>query len=148
MISLNVKNCQLLKDFRISKNVKAKDIAIHINISNAYISKLLKGDYKTIEEIVLLRIIKYITDNETEQNEIFNNIKNMAEKQTLSQQAKEKITELELYIKDFQKVLNSMDDNISINEQMKETLIQQAKENINIYKKVIHDLIDNILLPE
>jgi len=148
MISLNVKNCQLLKDFRISKNVKAKDIAIHINTSNAYISKLEKGDYKTIEEIVLLRIIKYITDNETEQNEIFNNIKNMAEKQTLSQQAKEKITELELYIKDFQKVLNSMDDNISINEQMKETLIQQAKENINIYKKVIHDLIDNILLPE
>lgn len=58
-----------LKNLRIQKNVKAIDVAKSISKTGAYISKLEKGVLNTIDENVLVNIIRNLSNSEEEFNE-------------------------------------------------------------------------------
>lgn len=53
-----------LKDFRNQYKVKAKDLAEHLGKSGAYISKLEKGEIRTIEKQEFVKITNFITKTE------------------------------------------------------------------------------------
>jgi len=144
MINLNIKNCQLLKDFRLSKNVTATDIATEIGRSNAYVTKLEKGDYKTIDDNVLNKIIQFISKDINEQKKILESILYISKEQSILQQIKYKLLEVELYTQDFTKALKSFENNIHFNEKMTLMFEKDANEKLITCKNTLHSLIDQI----
>lgn len=60
-IAISESMAQKLKEFRTTHNVKAKDIATHINKTAAYYSKLENAAIKTIEKSDLEKILNFIT---------------------------------------------------------------------------------------
>lgn len=56
---------QKLKEFRINYNIKAKDIAEHINKTAAYYSKLENAAIKTVEYSSFVKILNFITNTDT-----------------------------------------------------------------------------------
>lgn len=53
-----------IKELRLKSKVKAKDLAVFINKSPAYISKLENGEIKQIEDSIFRNIINFITKDE------------------------------------------------------------------------------------
>ena len=64
MIKINSDNAAKLKDFRLKHNVKSKDLAIYIDKSPAYISKLEHGEIQRLPKETLIRMANYISGNE------------------------------------------------------------------------------------
>lgn len=58
-----------LKTLRIENNIPSKEVAAHLNKSASFISKLEKGELKTVEVDELLEVLRYITNNQYEQDE-------------------------------------------------------------------------------
>lgn len=56
---------QKLKEFRINYNIKAKDVAEHINKTAAYYSKLENAAIKTIEYSTFVKVLNFITNTDT-----------------------------------------------------------------------------------
>ena len=54
----------VIKSTRIANNVTAKSIAEHVGKSQSYISKLEKGDIKSIEQSELISIFRFILGSE------------------------------------------------------------------------------------
>jgi len=53
-----------LREFRLRSGIRAKELAQYIGKTPAYITKLEKGDFKTMDEDALQEIVKYITSDE------------------------------------------------------------------------------------
>lgn len=63
-----------LKALRIQKNIPAKDLAERIGRSSAYITKLEKGEAKSIDNDLLDSILSFLTDGDTEGDELVEKI--------------------------------------------------------------------------
>lgn len=59
-----------LKALRLQKNIQAKELAKKINRSSAYITKLEKGDVKSIENDLLDSILSFLTGGDPEGDEL------------------------------------------------------------------------------
>ena len=53
-----------LKDFRNQYQVKAKDVAVHMEKSAAYISKLEKGEIHQINKDEFVKMVNYISSSD------------------------------------------------------------------------------------
>lgn len=62
----------IIKSTRVSHNVTAKSVAEHLGKSQAFISKLEKGDLKTIEQSELISIFEFILGSQEEFQEFLN----------------------------------------------------------------------------
>lgn len=62
-INVTTEIASKLKEFRISKNIKSKDVAAHINKTPAYYSKLEKATIKTIDKNSLEEILNFIANS-------------------------------------------------------------------------------------
>ncbi len=63
-----------LKALRLQNNIQSKDLAEHINRSYAYITKLEKGDVKSIDNDLLDAILSFLTGGDTEGDELVQKI--------------------------------------------------------------------------
>jgi len=145
MANLTFERVQILKNYRIKNNIKSKDIVEKIGTSNAYVSKLEKGDYKTIDDKMLNKIIETIATDIEEQKEILEAFNDSIEF-NLVQQIKNTLLKTESYILDFNNLTKIIEDSISVNEETQKLLLQNAKTQVDTYKKILHELIDKINL--
>lgn len=74
-----------LKELRIKKGVKSKDVALHIGKSAAYLTKLEKGEIKQLEQDVLIKIIHYITGDSEGFNKFIENVAISSDDDTLQE---------------------------------------------------------------
>ena len=146
MIKLSVNSCQLLKEFRCSHNVPSKTVVAELDKSNAYLSKLEKGDFRTIDESILLKILRCITKDETEVQDVFKQINDIGEILPLAQVISDKITELETYKNDYRNLIDAIADNIVIKDDMLIKTKEDAKNQFEIYKKELIELVSNMTL--
>ena len=64
----------MLKALRLQKRIQAKDLAANIGRSSAYITKLEKGDVKSIDNDLLDSILCFLTGGDTEGEELVERI--------------------------------------------------------------------------
>lgn len=55
---------QRIREFRLRSGIRAKELAQYIGKTPAYITKLEKGDFKTMDEDSLQKIVAYVTSDE------------------------------------------------------------------------------------
>lgn len=79
-----------LRLIRIQNSVSAKDLSKHVNKSPSYITKLEKGYIKSVDSDLIDRILKYITNDDSEgeklAEEVFSTMKQRYTKDEIDQQ--------------------------------------------------------------
>ena len=123
----------MLKALRIQKNIQAKDLAEKIERSSAYITKLEKGDVKSIDNCLLDSILSFLTGGDTEGDELVEKIYAIRK-----QFPSEEEIEEQLWFVNFDTVLRRL----PIPEKLIETLNERILSN-QIERKVLLQRINN-----
>jgi len=122
----------VIKSTRISQNVTAKSVAEHINKSQAYISKLEKGELKSIDQTLLISIFEYILGSEEAFQEFLNDTLSPIFSSLTLRLSKEEIDQ-QLWYKNFDTVLRLIPIPESLVQSINEKMVDN---NIDIYTLV------------
>lgn len=150
-----------IKELRLKNQIKAKDLAIFINKSPAYISKLENGEIKQIEYSIFRDMINFITgdkngyedfmvkisedisSDELEQSSLFFNFDTIERKIPVPEELigfiRSKMTELDIDASELIEYVNvneDLDDNFFIENSIVKS---DCKENIWLPYKIVKD---------
>lgn len=145
-VAFNKETGALLKEFRNKHNVTATVVANKIEKTNAYISKLEKGDFKSIDIEVLQLIVNAISNNEQEKHKLIESITETAEKLSLTQVVVNKIADIEAYKNDYNLLIDTMNNNLAITENVLNETKENAINQLESYKNELIELIKQISL--
>lgn len=124
----------MLKALRLQKNIQAKDLAEKIDRSSAYITKLEKGDVKSIDNDLLDSILSFLTGGDTEGDELVEKIYAIRK-----QYPSEEEIEEQLWFVNFdtilrrlpipEKLISCLNDRISTNTIERSILLRRINNN-------------------
>lgn len=125
----------IIKSTRISKKITAKSVAEHINKSQAYISKLEKGELKTIDQKLLISIFEYILGSEEAFQDFLNDTLLPVFSSLTLRLSKEEIAQ-QLWYRNFDTILRLIP--------IPEALVQRIKKDMDDNNIEIYTLIERI----